>query len=68
VDEDGSDFECAIRACGVAACAAWGDHPEEPVVPEIRLLRALWRVADPDERTVLASAMARAFAREHDLW
>jgi hypothetical protein len=65
-DED-EDFLTLIERCGAMTCAAWSED-EEASVPEIRLLRALWRLADPAERTVLAAAMTRAFARDEEWW
>jgi hypothetical protein len=69
-DDSYDDMEIGslIERCGAETCGAWGHGPEEPSVPEIRLLRALWRVADATERTVLATAMARAFARDEEWW
>ena len=63
--DDDEEILTLIERCGAMTCGAWGDHGE-PAVPEIRLLRDLWAVADPSERTVLAAAMARAFARDDE--
>ncbi len=65
--EDDEELLGRIERCGAFTCAAWSEDGEA-TVPEMRLLRGLWRVADPSERAVLATAMARAFARDDEWW
>jgi len=68
LDDDEEELESLIERCGAGACSAWATGTDEAAVPEIRLLQALWTVADPSERTTLATAMARAFARDEEWW
>jgi hypothetical protein len=58
------DEEARQRSCWQDFCRLWWEEAAAPLVPEFRLLRELWHVADDGERAVLARALQRAFARE----
>lgn len=67
-NSDDDEVAALLDQCGGSFCQGWADAEPEPVVPEVRLLRHLWRAADEGERAVLARAMQRAFGRDQEAW
>lgn len=50
--------------CTRALFDAWFDDAVEPLTPEHRLLQALWRVGDEEERRRLVRTFVRARGRD----